>query len=181
MPQVSDQGLDVSQEEQRYLRRTFRRFALPYVAALAVFAWAVSWMSGGSGSPPALDEIEQELAGAKASIEELAGRVDAAAEQAQQAGKRVAALSSRSRGASGADLEALQSELHRATRRIAALESRLKTEGANERIDAISDRVGRVERRLESLAANGGANGSTPAPSPAARSDVPPASPTDVP
>ena len=176
MPQVSDQGLDVSQEEERYLRKTFRRFALPYVVALAVFAWIVSWTSGG-GQPPALDEIEQELAGAKASIEELAGRVDAANAKADEAGKRAAALSSRSDGASEADLEALQGELRSATRRIAQLEARLKTEGANERIDAISDRIGRVERRVESLAASRSANG----PTPAAASPASPASPSEAP
>ena len=30
MPESNDQGLDVSQEEERFLKRAFRRFFLPY-------------------------------------------------------------------------------------------------------------------------------------------------------
>src|SRR5262245_55309610 len=35
MPEVTGDHLDVSAEEQRYLRRTFRRFALPWLLTAA--------------------------------------------------------------------------------------------------------------------------------------------------
>lgn len=175
MPEVNERGIDVSKEEERYLRRTFRRFALPYVAALAVFAWAVSSWPG-DAAPPELGSLGQDLETALASIAALEQRVEATSRVAEQAGRQAAAASKRGgAGTSSAELEKLEGELRAAQRRIAQLEAKLQDKGAHARIDALSDRIGRVERNVDSIAR------SEPAPRPVPAAPAPAAPPTATP
>src|SRR4029453_4911378 len=42
MTQQNSRGIDVSKEEEQYLRSAFRRFAVPYLFVCAVMAWATT-------------------------------------------------------------------------------------------------------------------------------------------
>ena len=154
MPQVNEQGIDVSKEEERYLRRAFRRFAFPYVAALAALAWfAPSFSEKDDGAAPSFEAVQQQIQGIEQSVAALQGRVEAIGTEAASAAKRVRGLEGKKNSAPPGDLVALEDELRRVSRRIQEIEARRKEEAITERIEALSMRMNRIEGRVNAPAA----------------------------
>lgn len=154
MPDLSTDGLDVSAEEERYLRRTFRRFALPYVVLLMAFAWWVSSGAPAGDELEALDAVQAQLVELRASLQTLDGELAEARERARAAEQRAAKLEQKEDGASASELASLERDLRRATARIAALEKGPAAAVA-QRFDALSDRIAGVERQLDRGASRG--------------------------
>jgi len=152
MPEHTTDGLDVTKAEQRYLRRTFRRMALPWLAVLMAFTW---WMASGPSTAP---DPSEELAALRAGLAELNGSVAALREGLEGAERRNAELAARLAESATpdtpAEVETLRSELKRAARRIAALEGKLGPD-LGQRFDALADRIASVEGlvRLEPVPA----------------------------
>src|SRR5262245_25869415 len=151
MPQQNPQGIDVSKEEERYLRSAFRRFALPYVIVFAVLAWATTTVMS-KDSPAAAGEdmssVREKVVALEQSIAALEGRITKMDSELQRAGTRVGALENRKPAvperAASSDTSDLERSLRDATRRIADLERRGGSgASANERIDALASRVQR--------------------------------------
>jgi hypothetical protein len=179
MPQQSSQGIDVSKEEERYLRRAFRRFALPYVFVFAVVAWvATSVVSKEvpAGSGAELSELREQVGALGQSVAGLEARIDKLGSELERAGTRVSALEKRkpseNAGAPG-DTAALERTLRDASRRIAELERRYAG-GAptDERIDALVARVQRIEGIARSAQPSAPA-ATVPAPAPGAPAPTP--------
>ena len=119
--------MQVTQEEARFLRRFFRRQALPWMlglalAAIAAARWAV---------PAADPQIEQRLAASAAAIEML---------QAENAALRTQVEAIGQRAQSGLDRR-----LAAAEGRLTAIERRPAADGSG-----VVERVARLEQRLES-------------------------------
>lgn len=135
MPELHDDSLDVSAEEERYLRSAFRRFALPYLALVMLIAMGGVLAVGVSGSDgsarPETDEM-QSLVAESASLrealaalrEELRQEKAASAERIAELEGRIGRLQSASRG--GESPAELGNRLDHAHQRINALEGRLK-------------------------------------------------------
>jgi predicted RNase H-like nuclease (RuvC/YqgF family) len=172
MPEQNALGIDVSKEEEKYLRRAFRRFALPYVIAFAAVSWviamAVTRDDSAPDAPPAeLVSANQKLPAMERSLAALEERVAKMSAEVERAGKRMSALEkAKPVSVPTADTATLKDSLREATRRVADLEKRM-SEGApaSERIDALSARL----HRIESVARTAPA----PAPVPAAPAPAP--------
>ena len=171
-------GIDVSKEEEKFLRAAFRRFALPYVIAVALVAWmATTWMSNDApvGSPKEMSSLLVKVAALEKSIAALEGRIAKVDGELERAGTRVGALESRKPTAAPAsgDTTALEKALRDATRRVADLERRnAANASAAERIDALVARMQRIESAARASAAP--AHAPVPAaPAPAAPAPVP--------
>jgi septal ring factor EnvC (AmiA/AmiB activator) len=147
MPQKNPNGIDVSEAEQRFLRRAFRRFALPYLLAFAVVAWGIgSWLAPeGAASPEQVSELQKELAALRETVAGIEGRFAAVDEALAKARERVASLEKRAPGK--VDTSALEGDLSDATRRVASLERQIQEQAAAERIDALAARMTRLERQ----------------------------------
>jgi chromosome segregation ATPase len=177
MPELRTGNLDVAPEEEAYLRRAFRRFALPYVAisvllALAIYGWVIARDEAG---PPALvpavdtsiaDELRTEVLALRAQLAQVLDRLNAVGEEAGGAARRVSELEKRVERATRGndelrlrDLAALSQRLDEATQRIAAVEAResevdgASVAGASDDVDAtlagVAERVYNVEARQE--------------------------------
>jgi len=159
-------GIDVSKEEEQFLRRAFRRFALPYVLVVAAVAWiatTVAATDAPSGSSPAMSSLLDKVDGLENSVAALEARIAKVDGELARAGSRVGALESRKPAAvtASADTAELEKTLRDATRRVAELERRnASSASAAERIDALSARMHRIESATRAS--------STPAPMPAA-------------
>jgi hypothetical protein len=174
MPQQTSGGIDVSKEEEKYLRRAFRRFALPYVLMFALVAWATTTLvskdaPAGSG---------EELSSLREKVASLEGRVEQVSSEIEQAGRRVVALESRKpvdQRTASEDTAGLERTLRDATRRIAELEKRGDAGApAAERIDALAARLQRIEGIARSLALAPSAPAAlAPSPMPAAPAPAP--------
>jgi hypothetical protein len=129
MPEIGTEGLDVSAEEERYLRGAFRRFAVPYlIVTLAMAGVAVAVVSLGSGDPGGRpsDELESMVAEAASLREAIAAVRQELRDHATDASARLAKLESDARAAAGGSADAeLVSRLDRANQRISELEDRL--------------------------------------------------------
>jgi len=159
MPQHA-RGIDVSAEEERYLRTAFRRFALPYVLAFAAVAWLASMLAGdpGGASPEAVSALEEEVAGLRGTVASLEERLAVMGADLERAGGRMTALEKRKASEASADPE-LEEKLGAATRKIASLETRIAEQAAGERLDALAARMTKLESAQRSP---------SPAPAPAA-------------
>jgi hypothetical protein len=177
MPELRSGNLDVAPEEEAYLRRAFRRFALPYLASSALLALAVyGWvMVREEADPPApapvvdasvADELRTEVLALRTQFAQVMDRLNAVGEEAGGAARRVSALEKRvervTRGGDGLrkrDLAALSHRLDEAAQRIAAIEARepqvhgASLAGASDGVDAslasVAARVYNVEARQE--------------------------------
>jgi hypothetical protein len=172
MPQQNSRGIDVSKEEEQYLRSAFRRFALPYVFVFAVMAWATTTVM--SKDAPA--GSGEEVSSLRDKVAALEGRMEKVGTELQRAGSRVGALETRKPSrdtAAPSDTAALERTLRDANRRIADLErSHASGATADERIDALAARM----QRIEAIAR------SAPPPAPAAPAPAPaPAAPAPAP
>src|SRR6185503_13977425 len=171
MPQQSSPGIDVSKEEERYLRSAFRRFSVPYLFAFAVLAWATTAaMSKETGSGEYVASLEQSVAAMQA-------RMDKVGAEVARAGSRVGALETRKPSRDSAasdDTAALDRALRDANRRIADLERRNGSGAtAAERIDALAARMQRVEAIARSAPPSPPATPAAPAPAPVPAAPAP--------
>ncbi|HKA13970.1 MAG TPA: hypothetical protein VKH41_03055 [Myxococcota bacterium] len=150
MPQKTSAGIDVSREEERYLRSAFRRFALPYVLVFAAVAWAATTFVSGDGPAGSSQEtkaLRDKVASLEQSVAGLEARLDEVGTELERATGRMGALEGRKpERAPAVDTDGLERALGDATRRIAELE-RQNGSGATaaERIDALAARMQRIE------------------------------------
>ena len=174
MPDVTSQGLDVSAEEQRFLRRTFLRMALPWVAALMLFTW---WMSPGDASrgpdPEELAAVKAELLELRSSVSALRDGLSRADRRAAAAAELAESLEGRDDSASASQLAGLEREVRRASQRVGALEKQLGEVPIVQRFDALGDRLAGVEERL----ARQRTPSAAPSPAPARSGPALPAAP----
>jgi prefoldin subunit 5 len=184
MSQQNTPGIDVSKEEERYLRRAFRRFALPYVLVFGAVAWVATTAVSGdgpTGSPKEMSELHEELSALKQAIAALEGRVEQVGGKVEKAGRRMGALETQKpRRDATSDTSALERDLRDATRRVAQLEKRMSNDAApaSERIDALAARMRRIEDAARQASA---AAAATPAPAAPASAAPAPAGPTPEP
>src|SRR5262245_19342659 len=117
MPEQNAQGIDVSKEGEKYLRRAFRRFALPYFIALAALTWVVTTaVSRGAiapTQPPAeLAMASEKLSQIEQSLAALEDRVSTMGADVERAGKRMTALEgAKSNTATASDTASLERSL----------------------------------------------------------------------
>jgi hypothetical protein len=177
MPEIGGQGFDVSKEEQRFLKRCFRRFALPYViGAFAVGALAGAlpqWRAADAGEATAATDprLHEEIAAIRSELATLSQRAVGAEATLAKTRDRLVALEQRAGGTqvdSTGDLAALEESLDAARRRMDALESRVGSSAApsgvavtriEEQFATLGSRLARIEGELR-----------------ATRGDAPPAS-----
>jgi predicted nucleic acid-binding Zn-ribbon protein len=140
MPEVKGQKLDVSAEEQAFLRRCFRRFAMPYVVAGvalgAIAGAAPGWISTSPAAPQAASaddgRLREELASLKSELAALSQRAVSAESTLAKTRERLVALEQRgpSSGDGGsADTSALQGRVDATARRLESLEARVGSGG----------------------------------------------------
>jgi septal ring factor EnvC (AmiA/AmiB activator) len=176
MPQQSSTRIDVSKEEERYLRRAFRRFAVPYVFVFAALAWATTTLMSKddpAASSAELSSLRENLAALEQSVAALQARLDKVGAETERAANRVGALETRKPtrdSAAAVDMEGLERSLRDANRRIADLE-RDGGSGATaaERIDALTARM----QRIEAIARSAPPPAPAPVPVPAAPAPAP--------
>jgi len=171
-------GISVSKEEEQFLRRAFRRFALPYVLVVAVVAWVASTVLSNEapgGSPAEMSSLHDKVAALEESVAALESRIAKVDGEVEKAGTRVGALESRKPASAPepSDTAALERALRDATRRVADLERRSSANAsAAERIDALSARMQRIEGASRAPAAAAPA-APAPASAPAAPAPAP--------
>jgi len=161
MPEVQGNQLEVSREEERYLRRTFRRFALPYVVlglALGAFAGALpGWLGteGGPASPVDDSRLREEITALRGDVASLSQRAVAAESALARTRDRLVALEGRSGPASGSsdDAEAITRRVEQSLRRIEVLEQQVSGGAAAPAVDAarLEERVAALGGRLARL------------------------------
>jgi len=165
MSRPDARNLDVSPEEERFLRRAFRRFALPYLAGVAVLAAAAGWAaSSATGTPdPAL---RAELEAVQTRLEALSGRVAALGTGLEGDRERLAALEDRTADAGGDALASLEGELRSVRNRMFDLEKRLERQPSPDRLAAVLDRLGRLEGEVASVKSAAPTRPAAPDPTP---------------
>ena len=144
MPDIGNDGLDVSKEEERYLRRAFRRFALPYlvVAAIAVVAALAGVLPGGGSAPAEQPELESLIAEAASLRDALASLRNDLDVQGSRSNDRLAALEG--------DLGSLRDGVDEA-KRLAGSRRPAGSPDAElaSRVDHAHQRLNALDRRLE--------------------------------
>jgi hypothetical protein len=168
MPEIQGNQLDVSREEEIFLRRTFRRFALPWVmSGLALGALAGSLPDQfrpddvGPASSVEDPRLREEIAALRSDLAALSQRTVAAESAVSKTKERLVALEGRA-GASGAstpDVEESARRIDAALRRLQALEQQVSgAAGApgfdpaqlEERVASLGGRLARLEGELRS-------------------------------
>jgi hypothetical protein len=174
MTQQNSRGIDVSKEEEQYLRSAFRRFAVPYLFVCAVMAWATTTVmakDAPAGSGEEMSSLREKVAAVEQSVAALEGRVEKVGTELEHAGSRVGALEKRKpspEAAPPSDTAELERALRDANRRIADLERRNASGAtADERFDALATRMHRLEGIARSALPSAPA-APAPAPAPAA-------------
>jgi hypothetical protein len=131
MPEIQDSGIDVSAEEERYLRGAFRRFAVPYlVATIAMAGVAVAAVSLSSDQPTdsGSEELESLVAEAASLREAIAGVREDLRAHASDTTERISKLESglaRMEAGGGSAETELIGRLDHAHQRIGELEGRI--------------------------------------------------------
>ena len=154
MPEVHGDHLDVSAEEQRYLRRTFHRFALPWLlvaSALGALAGSLPrWIeaqpavASGSGEDP---QAREQVGSMRGDLASLSQRLVAAEDSLTKTRDRLAMLEGRSgRGESGGADGSVDQRLDAIVGRVAALESRVGESAGHASADPV-----RLDARLTAL------------------------------
>jgi len=143
MPDIGNDGLDVSAEEQRYLRRAFRRFALPYLLlTVAIVGGAASMVMLRAPAVPEAPPVELEglIAEAASLREAVATARGEFREQASRASARLDALEG--------GMEALTADVKRvaSSRRDSGRETSAELGG---RLDHAHQRINALDRRLK--------------------------------
>jgi hypothetical protein len=163
MPEVHGDHLDVSAEEQRYLRRTFRRFALPWLMTAGVIGAlagaAPRWIEATPETGAPIDETQgsEDFGPLRGEIAELSQRIVGLEDVVAKTRDRLVELEGRSSVSTdtgGLDTDELERRLEGFTARIVALESRAgesgdSTSGDALRLDAqiaaLAERLARLE------------------------------------
>lgn len=167
MPEVRGDHLDVSAEEMRFLRRSFRRFALPYlIAGIALGALAGAGAARVAGAPPPPvpsddPRLRGEVTDLRSEVAALSQRVVGSESALAKTRDRLVALEGR--GGASAEVRAedaadLAQRLDASTRRIESLEQRIASgqlpaaDGARleEWVATLGSRMARVEAELRS-------------------------------
>jgi len=139
MPEIGNESLAVSAEEERYLRGAFRRFAAPYLVAVAVLALAVTWGAISVHGGPATSAEDAALE--RAAIEATQAEISALREELARVVER---------------LDGLDRSLGGAAKKLSRLESRVEQPasgsavGARE-VAALGQSVEETRKRLELL------------------------------
>jgi hypothetical protein len=154
MPEVHGDHLDVSAEERRYLRRTFHRFALPWllvafalgalVGSLPRWTEAQPATASGSGEDP---QAREQVGSMRGDMASLSQRLVAAEDSLTKTRDRLAMLEGRSgRGESGGSDATVDQRLDAIVGRIAGLESRVGDAPSHASADPV-----RLDARLTAL------------------------------
>ena len=156
MPEVHGNHLDVSAEERRYLRRTFHRFALPWLLVAFALGALVGALSRGSDAQPAATasgsgedpQAREQVGSMRGDVASLSQRLVAAEDSLTKTRDRLAMLEGHSgRGESGgADTAEVDQRLDAIVGRIAALESRAGEIAGRATADPV-----RLDARLSAL------------------------------
>ena len=136
MSEIETDDIEVSSDEERYLRRVFRRFALPYVVALLALAGLWGAMTGfrvgpahDPGESPQIQGLITESASLRQAIGALRRDVDDAAARAEEGVTRISSLEKRvakiSDATEAVGAATLRRRLDEAHQRINALEASL--------------------------------------------------------
>lgn len=134
MPEIQGDQIDVSAEEQRYLRRTFRRFALPYVlmgfALGAITAALPLWIEARPHDPGTQPDSHQreEVTALRSELSSLSERTVGAENALARLRERLAELEGR--GAEPADTQRLEEQLAGLGGRVARLEGEIQSQRA---------------------------------------------------
>jgi hypothetical protein len=173
MPEVHGDHLDVSAEERRYLRRTFHRFALPWLLVASALGALVGslprWVetqpaaASESGEDP---QAREQVGSMRGDVASLSQRLVAAEDSLTKTRDRLAMLEGRSgRGESGggADTAEMEQRLDAIVGRIAALESRVGESAGRASADPVrlDARLSALDERLARLESD--AHGGVPA------------------
>ena len=160
MPEVQGNSLDVSAEEQRFLKRCFRRFAMPYVVGgvmLGALAGAVpGWISTAPEQTVAADDsrLREDLAALRSELAALSQRAVSAEAALAKTRERVVSIEQRAGAGSGiagvADSAQLEGRVEANDRRIDALEARVGSASAAAPADTrqIEDQLATIGSRL---------------------------------
>lgn len=156
MPEVHGDHLDVSAEEQRYLRRTFRRFALPWLlmagAVGALVGAAPRWIDaapepGAASTDPNRREDVGPLRGEIAALSQRIVGLEGALAKTRDRLIELEGRSSVSAESSDVDTGELERRLEAFIARIAALESRSGSGSDAAPVDSL-----RLDAQLAALA-----------------------------
>lgn len=178
MPEVQGNSLDVSAAEQRFLKRCFRRFAMPYViggVVLGAIAGAApGWISTAPVAAVAADDshLREEIGALRTELAALSQRAVGAEAALAKTRERMVALEQRAgSGISGvADTVQLEDRVAATDRRLDALEGRVAggsgaapadTRQIEDQLATLGSRLARIEG--EQRAMRGEALPATPA------------------
>lgn len=167
MPEVHGEHLDVSAEEQRYLRRVFQRFALPYVLmGLVVGALAGAgprWIDAQPEPAAAVEDphLREQIAAMRGELAALSQRVVGAEAALAKTRDRLVELEGRSGSTEVGlfDTDELGRRFDAIGSRIEALETRFEAGGASaqgtldleQQLAKLGSRMARVEGELDGL------------------------------
>ena len=132
MPELQQEDLLVSEEEERYLRSAFRRFALPYLMlVITITMGAVMWTASSSTTPEdgsdEFQSIVSEAASLREAVSALRQELHAqATDSGDRLGQLEGGLERLRAGAGGESPAELANRLDHAHQRINALEGRLR-------------------------------------------------------
>jgi hypothetical protein len=150
MPHAHGDSIEVSREEERYLRGAFRRFALPYLAVTALVAGLLGALLGGGGpdtDPSELAAVQEESASLRADLTAVVGRLDS---ELGGAIERMGALERKAEASEPArELAELREDIDAVSRRISSVEASRGAAGleeVEERLAALEERFLRIER-----------------------------------
>ncbi|MEM7413149.1 MAG: hypothetical protein AAF430_23165 [Myxococcota bacterium] len=178
MPDHTNNGINVSAEERKFLRRTFHRFAMPYALGALALVGVVMLSQDGSDAGSGVDEatitaLEERLATLEGSLPTLGERMDQVKSDLAGSTQRLTALEEKRGQASSQDWASTQRDARRANERVKKLESAFEKAAATQRIDALAQRMQRVEE--QSAAALAAARQVADAARAPARTPAPPA------
>jgi hypothetical protein len=166
MPDVQGNQIDVSREEERYLRRVFHRFAAPYVVMGVMFGAllvaAPGWIATDTEPAPeqvADPRVREEIAALHSDLAALSQRAVAAESALARTKERLVALEGRSgdSGETSLDPEEFTRRIDASLSRIEALEQRVAggagapvadASRLEERMASLGGRVARLEGEL---------------------------------
>jgi uncharacterized protein involved in exopolysaccharide biosynthesis len=139
MPEIESGSFEVTKEEERYLRRAFRRFARPYLIALLALVGVWGAMAGFRVGPahdpaesPEIQGLISESASLRQAIASLREELAQVAARAEEGVNRISSLEKR------------VARISEATEAVGAARLRKRLEEAHQRINALDARLAAV-------------------------------------